>query len=59
MMVVLFPAEGIRDNIFLSRMIMNVQLLIFDQLQPSSLPDIQICLSEQIFKALVIYIDVH
>jgi hypothetical protein len=44
--VVLFTADGISNNIWFSKMIMNLQFVIFDQLQPSLLPHIQIRLSE-------------
>jgi hypothetical protein len=41
-------AQGICNDICLSRMIMNLQIIIFDQLQPSSLAHIQIRLGEDI-----------
>jgi hypothetical protein len=43
---VLFTAEGISNNICFSGMILNFQFVIFNQLQPSSLPHIQIWLGE-------------
>jgi hypothetical protein len=38
---------------------MDLQLIIFDQFYPPSLPHIQVWLSEQIFQTLVIHVDVH
>jgi hypothetical protein len=41
-------AQVIRNDIHLSRMIMNLQIIILDQLQPSSLAHVQIRLGEDI-----------
>jgi hypothetical protein len=47
-MNMLLLTQGIRNQIRLARMVMNHQVLIFDELQPTSLPKVEIFLSEDI-----------
>jgi hypothetical protein len=37
----------------------NFQLIVFDQLEPSSLPHVQIWLGEDVIQALVVRIDMN
>jgi hypothetical protein len=41
-------AQGIHNDIRLSRLVMNLQIIIHDQLQPPSLAHVQIKLGEDI-----------
>jgi hypothetical protein len=47
-MDMLLPAQGIRNQIHLARMIVNFQVIILDELQPTALPKVEILLSEDI-----------
>jgi hypothetical protein len=51
--------QGIRNDIHLSRMIMNLQIIVLDKLQPSSLVHVQIWLSEDILHALEVSEDMN
>ena len=44
------------NNISLAGMVMNFHVVVFDQLQPSPLPKVQVRLGEQILQALVVRI---
>jgi hypothetical protein len=50
--VVNFLAQGIRNHIRFTGVIMNLKIIVLDQLQPSPLPHVQIVLSEKYFKLL-------
>jgi hypothetical protein len=39
--------------------IVNFQLIVFDQLEPSSLPHVQVRLSEDVLQAFVVCIDMN
>jgi hypothetical protein len=54
-----FAAHGTSNYICLARMITNFQLIILDQFQPSSLPHVQVRLSEKILQTFVISVDMH
>jgi hypothetical protein len=47
-------ARGICNHILLTRMIVNLKIIVLDQFQLSSLPHVQIRLSEKVFQALVV-----
>jgi hypothetical protein len=47
-------AQGIHNHICLTRMIVNLKIIVLNQLQPSSLPHVQIGLSEKVLQALVV-----
>jgi hypothetical protein len=49
-----FVAQGIRNHIRFTGMIVNIQIIVLDQLQPSSLMHVQISLSEKALQALVV-----
>jgi hypothetical protein len=49
-----FVTQGIHNHIRLTGVIANLKLIVLDQLQPSSLPQVQIRLSEKVLQALVI-----
>jgi hypothetical protein len=51
-------AQGICNHIRLTRIIVNLKIIVLDPLQPSSLPHIQIRLSEKILQALVVGEDI-
>jgi hypothetical protein len=59
MIASVFAAQGIGNHICLARMIMDFQLIIFDQFQPSSLPHVQVRLDEKILQTLMISVDMH
>jgi hypothetical protein len=46
--------QGIHNLICLTRMIVNLKIIVLNQLQPSSLPHVQIGLSEKVLQALVV-----
>jgi hypothetical protein len=54
-----FATQGIDNHICLARTIMDFQLIILDQFQPSSLPHVQVRLSEKILQAYVISVDMQ
>jgi hypothetical protein len=49
-----FVTQGICNHIRLTGMIVNLKIIVLDQLQASSLPHVQIKLSEKVLQALVI-----
>jgi hypothetical protein len=51
--------QHIYNDICLAQMIVNLQLIIIDQLEPSSLSPIQVWLREDVLQALVVRIDVY
>jgi hypothetical protein len=59
MVASVFAAQGIGNHICLARVIMNFQLIILDQFYPSSLPHIQVRLSEKILQTFMISVDMH
>jgi hypothetical protein len=52
--IVSFVSQGICNHVCLTRLIVNLKIIVLDQLQPSSLPHVQIRLSEKVLQALVI-----
>jgi hypothetical protein len=42
------PTQGIRNQIRLARMIVDIHVIIFDELQPTALSKVEIFLSEDI-----------
>jgi hypothetical protein len=57
--VVSFAARGISNHIGLTEVIMNLEIIVPDQLQPSSLVHVQISLSENVLQALMVGEDVN
>jgi hypothetical protein len=53
-MAMVLVAQGIYNDIRLSRMIMNLQIIVLDQFQSSSLAHVRIRLGEDILQALVV-----
>jgi hypothetical protein len=49
-----FAAQGIRNHILFTRVIVNLKIIVLDQLQPSSLSHVQIRLSEKVLQALMV-----
>jgi hypothetical protein len=49
-----FANQGIRNHIRLTGKIVNLKIIVLNHLQPSSLPHVQIRLSEKVLQALVI-----
>jgi hypothetical protein len=49
-----FATQGIYNHVCLTGMIVNLKIIVLDQLQPSSLPHVQIRLSENVLHTLVI-----
>jgi hypothetical protein len=47
-MDMLLLTQGIRNQIHLARMIMDLQVIILDELQPTTLPKVEILLSEDV-----------
>jgi hypothetical protein len=54
----MLAAKRIRNHVSFAGMIMDFQFIILDQFQPSSLPHIQIRLSEKILETLVVGVDI-
>jgi hypothetical protein len=52
--IVSFVTQCMCNHICLTGVIVNLKIIVFDQLQPSSLPYVQIRLSEKVLQALVI-----
>jgi hypothetical protein len=52
--VVSFVAQGTRNHIHLTGVIMNLKIIVLNQLQPPSLTHVQIILSENVLQALVV-----
>jgi hypothetical protein len=53
-MDVFLPTQGIRNQIRLARVIVNLQIIILYELQPSVLPKVEILLSEYVLQTLVV-----
>ena len=53
-----FPAQSIRNDVCLAWMIVHLEVVILDQLEPSSLMHIQLRLSEDVLKTFMISVDV-
>jgi hypothetical protein len=51
-------AQSIGNNVCLVGMIVNLEIIIFDHLQPSSLMHVQLRLDEDIFEAFMLHIDI-
>jgi hypothetical protein len=51
---VLLLAQGVGYDIGLTGMAVDFEVILLNQLQPSSLPQIQICLSQDVLEAFVI-----
>jgi hypothetical protein len=49
-----FATQGICNHICLTGVIVNLKIIVLDQLQPSSLPHIQIWLREKVLQPFVI-----
>jgi hypothetical protein len=54
-----FAAQGIRNHIRFARVIMNLNIIVLDQLQPSSLPHAPIGPSGKVLQALVVSEDMR
>src|ERR1043165_5573653 len=49
-----FTAQRISHNIGFTRMILHIQIIILNKFQPSSLPEVQLSLSENVLQTLMI-----
>jgi hypothetical protein len=47
-MDMLLSTQGICNQIHLARMIVNFQVIVFDELQPTVLPEVEIFLSKDV-----------
>jgi hypothetical protein len=47
-------AQGVCNHIHLTRMTVNLKIIVLDQLQPSSLPHVKISLTKKVLQALVV-----
>jgi hypothetical protein len=54
-----FVAQGISNHIHLTMVIMNLENIVLNQLQPPSLMHVQISLSENVLEALVVGKDIN
>jgi hypothetical protein len=54
-----FVTQRIRNDVCLFRVIVNFQVVFFDQLEPPSLPHVQIWLGKDVLQAFVVYIDMN
>jgi hypothetical protein len=51
-------AQHVRNDVFLTQVIMNFQFIVLDQLEPHSLPHVQIHLGEEdVLQAFVVHVD--
>src|SRR5688572_11370209 len=50
----LLPTQGICNQICLAWVVMNLQIIILNELQPTTLPKVEILLSEYVLQALMI-----
>jgi hypothetical protein len=57
--VVSLVTQCVYDHICLPRVVVHFQLIVHDQLEPSSLPQIKIRLGKDLLQALVVCIDVN
>jgi hypothetical protein len=51
--------QRVYNNVCLSRVIVNFQLIVFDQLEPPLLPHVEIRLGKDALQALVVRIDMN
>jgi hypothetical protein len=54
-----FAAQGIRNHIRLTGVIMNLKIIVLDQLKSSSLMHVQISLSENVLQSLMVDEDMN
>jgi hypothetical protein len=52
-------AQRVCNDVCFSRVIVNLQLVVFDQLEPSSLPHVQIWLGKDVLQTFVVCIDMN
>jgi hypothetical protein len=51
--------QHVRNDVCLTRVIVNFQLLVLDQLEPPSLPHVQIWLGKDVLQAFVVRVDMN
>jgi hypothetical protein len=51
--------QCVRNDVCLSQVLVNFQLVVLDQLEPSSLPHVQIWLVKDVLQAFVVRIDMN
>jgi hypothetical protein len=51
--------QRVRNDVCLSRVVVNFQLVVFDELKPSSLHHVQIWLGKDVLQAFVVRIDMN
>jgi hypothetical protein len=51
--------QHVNNDVCLSRVILNFQLIVLDQFEPPSLPHVQIWLCKDVLQAFVVYIDMN
>jgi hypothetical protein len=52
-----FPTQGICNQIRLAWVIMNLQIIILNEFQPTALPKVEVFLGKNILQALMVRID--
>jgi hypothetical protein len=57
--VVSLTTQRVCNDVCLFRVIVNFQLVVLDQLKPSSLPHVQIWLGKDVLQAFVVCIDMN
>ena len=57
--VVSLPAQSVSNHIGLAWSILNTRIVLLNHLDPSSLPEVEIRLSENVLETLVISENVH
>jgi hypothetical protein len=55
-MNMLLPTQGICNQICLARVIVNLQIIILNKLQPTVLPKVEILLNEYVLQTLMIHV---
>jgi hypothetical protein len=57
--VVSLATQRVNNDVCLSRVILNFQLVVLDQFEPPSLPHVQIWLGKYVLHAFVVCIDMN
>ena len=57
-MAIALATQSVGDYVSLAWMIVNLQVVVLDQFKPSTLPHVQIFLSEEVLQVLVVGVDI-
>jgi hypothetical protein len=51
------PTQGICNQIRLAWVVMNLQVIVLDEFQPTTLPNVYVFIGKDILQAFVVYVD--